>query len=68
MAVDRSFIVKLFADTSALEKAFGETGRIAADAFSDANKKVNELVPGFQKIALASAAAPVKVEFNSPKT
>ena len=57
MAVDRSFIVKLFADTSALEKAFGETGRIAADAFSDANKKVNELVPGFQKIALASAAA-----------
>ncbi len=57
MAVDRSFIVKLFADTSALEKAFGETGRIANDAFSDANKKVNELVPGFQKIALASAAA-----------
>ena len=57
MAVDRSFIVKLFADTSALEKAFGETGRIANDAFKDANKKVNELVPGFQKIALASAAA-----------
>jgi hypothetical protein len=57
MAVERSFIVKLFADTSALEKAFGETGRIANDAFSDANKRINELVPGFQKIALASAAA-----------
>jgi uncharacterized membrane protein (DUF485 family) len=57
MTVERSFIVKLFADTSALEKAFGETGRIANDAFTDANKRINELVPGFQKIALASAAA-----------
>jgi hypothetical protein len=57
MAVERSFIVKLFADTSALEKAFGETGRIAGDAFSEANKRVNELVPGFQKIAVASGVA-----------
>ena len=57
MAVERSFIVKLLADPKDLLKAFGETGKAATDAFGAANKRVNELVPGFQKIAAVSAVA-----------
>ena len=57
MAVERTFLVKLIADPKDLLKAFGETGKAATDAFGAANKKVNELLPNFQKIALASAAA-----------
>jgi len=57
MAVERSFVVKLLADPKDLLKAFGEAGKAATDAFGEANKRVNELVPGFSKIAAASAVA-----------
>jgi hypothetical protein len=57
MAVERSFLVKLIADPKDLLKAFGEVGKAATDAYGIANKKVNELVPGFQKIAAVSAVA-----------
>jgi len=57
MAIERAFLVKLFADPSQILDAFGKIGKEAGDAFSEANRKVNEIAPGFQKIALASAAA-----------
>lgn len=57
MAVERTFLVRLLADPKDLLKAFGETGKAATDAFGAANKKVNELIPGFQKIAAVSAVA-----------
>ena len=57
MAVERTFLVRLLADPKDLLKAFGETGKAATDAFGDANKRVNELIPGFQKIAAVSAVA-----------
>ena len=57
MAVERTFLVRLLADPKDLLKAFGETGKAATDAFGAANKRVNELIPGFQKIAAVSAVA-----------
>lgn len=57
MAVERTFLVRLLADPKDLLKAFGETGKAATDAFGATNKKINELVPGFNKIAALSAVA-----------
>ena len=57
MAVERSFLIKLFADPAQVLDAFGKIGKEAGDAFGEANRKVNEIAPGLQKIALLSAAA-----------
>jgi len=57
MAIERSFLIKLFADPAQVLDAFGKIGKEAGDAFGAANRKVNEIAPGLQKIALLSAAA-----------
>ena len=57
MAVERKFIVKLLADPSQVIKGFNEVRNAAGTAFGEANTKIQNLVPAFQKVAAASAVA-----------
>jgi hypothetical protein len=57
MAVERSFLVKLLADPKQLIQGFSAVKASADDALGSTQTKLQGLVPGFQKVAAASAVA-----------
>jgi len=57
MAVERSFLVKLLADPKQLIQGFSAVKASADDALGSTQNKLQDLVPGFQKVAAASAVA-----------
>jgi len=57
MAVERSFLVKLLADPKQLIQGFSAVKASADDALGSTQNKLQNLVPGFQKVAAASAVA-----------
>jgi hypothetical protein len=57
MAVAREFLVKLLADTSQFEKAFGALGPKVKEALGGADADLKKIVPAFAAVTAASAAA-----------